>query len=156
MKKNLKLKEAIQLEIKNVFKSSEDARFVRKIDILALIADGNKITSVSNLFKTSRMSITNWINQANNNGLETLRSKKRPGRTSRVTPEVEASLKIDLEKIPPELGYESNAWDGNLLSYHLKRIYQINIGVRQSQRLFHKLGFSPEAIKKSTSRTKTK
>lgn len=149
MKNNLKLKEALQKEIKNVFKSSENARFVRKIDILALVADGNKITSIAKLFKTSRMSITNWINQANNEGLDALKDKKRPGRKPSITPDIEECLRIDIEKSPSDLGYESNTWDGKLLAHHLKNTYQIELSVRQCQRLFHKLGFSPEETKKS-------
>lgn len=156
MKKNLRLKEVVQKEIKNVFKKSEDARFVRKIDILALVSDGNQITAISKLFKTSRMSITNWINQANEKGLESLKDKKRPGRNSRITPEIEELLKIDIDKSPIDIGYKSNTWDGKLLSYHLKEKYDIKLGVRQCQRLFHKLGFSPEETKKDSTRTKTK
>jgi transposase len=32
-------------------------------------------------------------------------------------------------------------WDGRLLSHHLLKVYGIKLGVRQSQRLFKKLGF---------------
>jgi transposase len=156
MKNGLKLKEAVQKEIKNVFKSSENARLIRKIDILALVSNGNHITSVSKLFKISRMSISNWINQANNKGLEALKDKKRSGRKSSITPEIEELLKIDIEKSPLDIGYENNDWDGKLLAHHLKEQYQIKLGVRQCQRLFHKLGFSPEETSENSTRTKTK
>ena len=74
-----------------------------------------------------------------------MRDVKRSGRNSIVTPEIEDKLKIDIEKTPAELGYESNVWSGKLLSHHLKKVYGIKISVRQCQRLFHKLDFSPEA-----------
>ncbi|HSA05827.1 MAG TPA: helix-turn-helix domain-containing protein [Candidatus Gastranaerophilales bacterium] len=156
MKNGLKLKETVQKEIKNVFKSSESARFIRKIDILALVSNGHHITSVSKLFKISRMSISNWINQANDKGLEALKDKKRPGRKSSIIPEIEELLKIDIEKSPLDIDYENNDWDGKLLARHLKEQYQIKLGIRQCQRLFHKLGLSPEEASKNSTGTKTK
>jgi transposase len=32
-------------------------------------------------------------------------------------------------------------WDGKLLSHHLSETYEIDLGVRQCQRLFKQLGF---------------
>ncbi len=53
-----------------------------------------------------------------------------------------AEINKDLRKNPEELGYHQHLWDGKLLSHHLKEKYSLLIGVRQAQRLFHKLGFS--------------
>jgi transposase len=32
-------------------------------------------------------------------------------------------------------------WDGKLLSHHLKQSYDVDLGVRQCQRLFRQFGF---------------
>jgi transposase len=152
MKNALILKEKVGAQIKDVFKSSEDARFVRKIDVLALVCQGNSIKSISELFKISRMSITTWINQANEQGLNSLRAKQKPGRKSKVDTLLELSLSADLEKEPSALGYENTTWDGILLSHHLEKNYKVELSTRQCQRLFHKLNFSPKASKKSTAK----
>ena len=48
---------------------------------------------------------------------------------------------LDLRKNPLDLGYSQNLWDGKLLSHHLKMRYDIDLGTRQCQRIFRKLGF---------------
>ena len=51
------------------------------------------------------------------------------------------SISLDLRKNPMDLGYSRNLWDGKLLSHHIKKRYDMDIGTRQCQRIFHKLGF---------------
>jgi transposase len=46
-----------------------------------------------------------------------------------------------LRKIPRNFGLSSNIWDGKTLSAFIKQQFEINIGVRQCQRLFRQLGF---------------
>ena len=48
---------------------------------------------------------------------------------------------LDLRKNPLDLGYSQNLWNGKLLSHHLKMRYDIDLGTRQCQRIFRKLGF---------------
>ena len=40
-----------------------------------------------------------------------------------------------------DIGYSQNLWDGKLLSHHLSLKYNIDLGTRQCQRIFHKLEF---------------
>jgi transposase len=42
---------------------------------------------------------------------------------------------------PRDLGYGQNLWDGKLLSHHLQERYATELGVRQCQRLFRRMGF---------------
>ena len=51
------------------------------------------------------------------------------------------SIGGDLRKNPGVFGYSQNMWDGKLLSHHLKKKYNIDLGTRQCQRVFRKLGF---------------
>ncbi|MEM0136169.1 MAG: winged helix-turn-helix domain-containing protein [Thermoplasmatales archaeon] len=47
----------------------------------------------------------------------------------------------DLRRNPMDPGYSQNLWDGKLLSHHIKKRYDMDIGTRQCQRIFHKPGF---------------
>ena len=50
--------------------------------------------------------------------------------------EIDAVLQTD----PKEIGYKN--WDGPTLSTYISRKYNVNMSVRQCQRLFHSLGYS--------------
>lgn len=47
----------------------------------------------------------------------------------------------DIRHPPLEFGHSQNLWDRKLPSYHLETHYGIHVGVRQCQRIFHKLVF---------------
>jgi len=70
-----------------------------------------------------------------------LKPKKRPGRPSRLTPEVRRELEGDLEKPPFELGLNRARWDGPTLVVHLRRRFGIKLKVRQAQYWMHQLGY---------------
>ncbi|TXT66643.1 MAG: hypothetical protein BAJALOKI3v1_20106 [Promethearchaeota archaeon] len=65
-----------------------------------------------------------------------------PGRPSRLSEEQEEQLREDISKHPRELGYEFSNWEGKNVSHHIEKVFDIEIGVRQVQRILHKLGFS--------------
>jgi transposase len=46
-----------------------------------------------------------------------------------------------LRTSPTEVGMAGGIWDGTTLSAYIKKKYEIDLGVRQSQRLFRLLGF---------------
>jgi len=85
----------------------------------------------------------NWNNckQFEKDGFGGLHEDKRSGRPSVCRPDVQHAITKDLHKNPRDLGYNQTMWDGKLLSYHLSHVYGVQLGVRQCQRLFHKLGF---------------
>jgi transposase len=150
MKANKIIDKELREKIREVFSASEGARFVRRLDILSVVLDGQSVEKVSELFRMNRSSIFSWFKKAREEGIDSLRDLKKPGRASRISEEVKSNLVDELKKPPRSLGYNKQRWDGPLLSHHLKKVYQIDLGVRQCQRLFHKLGFSPYPSKKSS------
>ena len=150
MKKyNLTNKELKQ-QIEKIFSKSKEASFIRKLDILNLVLDGIPVQKVAELYNIHRSSIYGWINKAKKLGLESLKNEPREGRVSRIMESELKQIKKDLQKAPSFFGYENSIWDGKLLSYHLKQRYNIGLGVRQCQRVFHKLDFSPKETKISS------
>ena len=73
-------------------------------------------------------------------GFEALRPKKQPGRPHKLTKEQKEEIKDAILSEPSIHGY--NVWDGPSLSDFIFRKYEVKLGVRQCQRLFHQLGFS--------------
>jgi len=128
-------------EIQQEIYRSEDARYDHRLHGVLLVAKGHDCYEVAEILGHSPTTIENWVNTYNSRGMEGLHDDGRPGRPSRISDAVREQIDQDLRKNPRDLGYPQNLWDGKLLSYHLKEKYQITLGIRQAQRLFHQPGF---------------
>ncbi len=131
--------------ILSYFNKNEDAKFIHRLHGILLKIENQETScdSIASLFGQSPRSVSNWINKVNQAGtIEVLRDIKRPGRNSRLNEIQLKEIKEVLQKDPELSGVTTNIWDGKSLSYYIQKTYSLDLGVRQSQRLFHKLGFS--------------
>jgi transposase len=150
MPKQLSIRNADQIKIviNNYFAADEDARFVRRLDIIALICDAHPIEYVANLFGINSTTIQRWIHRLNNSGFEGLKDKSGRGRKSKLSNSDKLQLKAEINSSPETFGYQQSRWDGKLLSHHLNLHYGIQFKVRQCQYLFKQLGFSLQRPRK--------
>ena len=121
MPKVLKIKnvEKVKTEIQNHFSANEDARFVRRLDVIALICNGHALNSVADLFSINATTIQRWIHRLNEIGFQGLKDSPGRGRRCRLRDADRLELKEDLIKRPKDFGYGKVRWDGKLLSHHL-------------------------------------
>jgi len=71
-------------KIKDIFSVSQDARFVRRLDVLSVVLDGTPVDKASNLFGFHRSTIFSWLKTAREKGIEALMGKSRSGRPSKL------------------------------------------------------------------------
>ena len=144
MPKVLQIKdvERVNAEIQDYFSVNEDARFVRRLDVILLICNEHQINYVAGLFEVNPTTVQRWIHRLNTFGFEGLRDKPGRGRRPRLTTSDRVELRHDLGKSPKDFGYQQARWDGKLLSHHLKLHYGVELKVRQYQNLFKQVGFS--------------
>ena len=128
---------AIQQEIRR----SEEARYDHRLHGLLLVCKGYRCNRTANLLGQSPRTVVSRVRRFEERGLAGLQEQERPGRPASLESGYTERVAGDLRRSPRDLGYEQNLWDGKLLSYHLDKTYQVRIGVRQCQRLFHALGF---------------
>ena len=140
--------EKVKNEIQTYFNANEDARFVRRLDVVALICNGHALNYVAGLFGINSTTVQRWIHRLNESGFQGLKDKSGRGRRSQINDTDRLKLKSDLEKSPKDLGYDQARWDGKLLSHHLKVQYSVELRVRQCQNLFKQLGFSLQRPRK--------
>lgn len=126
-----------QLEIER----SDESRYDHRLHGVLLVAQGVSCSKVAELFGHTTKTIENWVNRFNSDGFSALRDEKRTGRPLKLSEDILEKINDDIRLDPQDLGYNQNLWDGKLLSYHIKKEYEILLSVRQCQRLFHKLGF---------------
>jgi transposase len=131
------MKTALQQEIVR----SEEARYDHRLHGVLLVCQGFSCAEVSSILGDSQRIIEYWVRDFNENGFAGLHEEKRSGRPPSIDEPMLNNLNSDLRQNPTYFGYAQNLWDGKMLSYHLEKKYDVNLGVRQCQRLFNKLGF---------------
>lgn len=131
------LKEGIEI----VKQSSKDAKFVQKVTLVNLMLE-RKITAeeISRISGISRRTLTDWVKKVDEEGFGSLKRKKHPGKKPKLSEEQMEEIKVVLTNPPEDSEYY--VWDGINLSDFIKNQYDIDLSVRQCQRLFKKLGFS--------------
>jgi transposase len=139
---SIKRQEELREGIKRYLSTHEEARFVRRLDLLLLLSSGQSISNVSRVFGVSPVTVQRCVYRFNAEGIDGLRDRPKKGRPKRLTDLDKDRLKRELSSSPVSLGYKQGHWDGKLLSFHLMRKYNVNFKVRRCQLLFHELGLS--------------
>ena len=112
-----------------------------KIAALLLVLEGQRPVWISDVLGVTRMSLNRWIHGVNQEGIEALKPKHKPGRPARIDSRMQRKLEQHLEKSPQHFGLNRVRWDGPTLVAHLKREFGINLKVRQAQKWMHQLGY---------------
>lgn len=140
--------EELREGIRRYLSTHEEARFVRRMDMLLLLCSGQSISFVSKTYGISSVTLQRWVHRFNEEGIDGLRDRPKKGRPKRLTDEQKETLKKELTSSPISMGYRQGHWDGKLLSFHLKEKYDVSFKVRRCQMLFHELGFSLQRPRK--------
>jgi transposase len=130
--------DVMRLAIQQEIGRSEESRYDHRLHGLLLVTTGQSCGQVAHLFDEDATTVQRWVRRFEQNGLEGLREGERPGRPRRLDPGQWRRLQADLRKTPRDFGLEANLWDGPVLREHLRRHYQVRLGVRQCQRLFRR------------------
>lgn len=135
----------IERQIDTLINNDPEGRFIFRLCSLKMFLNDPTLSteSLGRLMQTSPRSIANWINWINSEGnIEILRDGEKPGRTAKLTDEQMNHLRAAIQMHPTESGLDANLWDGKSLSHYIKKKFGKDLKVRQSQRIFKKLGFT--------------
>ena len=133
--------EVMRLAIQDEIQRSDESRYDHRLHGILLVAQGFSAYRVAELLEQSPRTVQNWVRRFNEIGFAGLRDVERSGRPARLDEAALEALNQDLRKPPEDFGYSQNLWDGKLLHHHLAQHYDVDLGVRQCQRLFRELGF---------------
>lgn len=129
-------------EIVELYKKEINSALKERYQAIFLLHELGNCTKVAKLVKRSRRTIQNWIHAFNNGGLKGLVPNHPPGRPSSLSCEQKEALKVDVLTHPRNLGYDFSNWEGKSVVFHINQKFDVEIGVRQAQRLLHELGFT--------------
>jgi transposase len=133
--------EVMQVAIRQEINRSEESRYDHRLHGVLLVASGRSCREVSHVFGDEATTVQRWVHRFEQRGFAGLREGERPGRPRSLDARQWQRLGRELRQDPRRLGHAQHLWDGKLLVEHLRRHYEVSLGVRQGQRLFHQLGF---------------
>jgi transposase len=121
---------------------NQSGRYYHRLHVVLFVLRGYSCYEAARIYGDSPRSAQYWVHKLYSHGLSGLQEQERSGRPAQLSALQKERLVEELRRSPRELGYDQNLWDGVLLSHHLKSEYEVSLGVRQCQRLFHQLGFT--------------
>lgn len=117
----------------------QDARYDHRLHCVSLVAAGIPCEQVALYFGDSPRSVVNWVRRFDRQGLAGLAEGNHSGRPGRLSAEQMEAVRAIIRKPPAEAGLTANLWDGKTLAQWMQERFQVPLGVRQCQRLFHQL-----------------
>jgi transposase len=141
--KQLSVKDPVlmQIAIQEEIQRSEESRYDHKLHGVLLVANGYDSYQVAEMFGQNTTTIQRWVKKFNLSGFAGLKDGERPGRPTLLTEKQWDQLGADLRRPPEVFNYQQAFWDGKLMSLHIKKKYKVEMGIRQCQRIFNRLGF---------------
>jgi transposase len=141
--RKLEIKDAdiMQIAIQQEIQRSEQSRYDHRLHGLLLACNGFSSYKVAQMLGHSPRTVQYWIRRFEESGFAGLEDQPRAGRPGTIDAELYKKIGHDLRCSPRAFGHCQNLWDGRLLSHHLAKVHKVKIGIRQCQRLFHRLGF---------------
>jgi transposase len=141
--RKLKISEAETaiLILQDEIRRSYEARYDHRLHAILMVAQDISCRQVAQLLGDSPRTVAYWVKRFEAEGLSGLADADRPGRPSKLNEEQIQSIERALRSHPSEYGLAGNLWDGKLLSHFIDQQFGIQLGVRQCQRLFRRLGF---------------
>lgn len=141
--RKLKISEAETaiLILQDEIRRSYEARYDHRLHAILMVAQDISCRQVAQLLGDSPRTVAYWVKRFEAEGLSGLADADRPGRPSKLNEEQIQSIERALRSHPSEYGLAGNLWDGKLLSHFIDQQLGTQLGVRQCQRLFRRLGF---------------
>ena len=133
-------REELLTQGRSIVSESADNKFVHRVSMVNLMLSGFPAKELAKYCGESERTLQSWLKKVDEQGWETLISKKQTGRPSRLSNQQIEEIRIAVQAEPEQSGY--NVWDGPTLSDYIKNQYGIEYGVRASQYLLHRMGFS--------------
>jgi len=116
-----KLTKSEVAQIKRLIRSNEDARIVRRAQMIWLSSQGKKASEISKMWSITAATVLRTIQNFNVGGLKSLADKPRKGRPRKTTDRYITLLKEAVSKSPRDFGYPFSSWTLDRLREHLGR-----------------------------------
>jgi transposase len=125
---------------KLIMTSSDESKFLFRVFAVNMVLSGCSASQIGSMAGYSKAAVTGWVKKVDEQGFEALHTKHHPGRPPKLSDEQLSTIDSALQDDPKKYGFK--IWDGPSLSSFIDSKFNIQISIRQCQRLFHDLGYS--------------
>lgn len=132
--------EALLAQGQAIMSSSKESKYLFRVFAVNMVLSGTPASQVGASAGFTKAAVTGWVKTVDEQGFEALRPRQRAGRPSKLTEDQLKEIDLILQSDPKSQGFK--VWDGPSLSSYIKSKYNIDICVRQCQRIFRNLGYS--------------
>ena len=130
---------ALEDALKEQLKQSPEMRFLHRLHCVLLVSRGHSGAEVASWFGDDPSSVARWMRHYRAFGIQGLQDDQRSGRPTRLNIDQMKTLERDLCQTPGEFAYDEPVWNGKLLAVHIQRRTDVELSVRQCQRLLRQL-----------------
>jgi transposase len=125
--------------LKEQLKQSSEVRFLHRLHCVLLVSRGHTGVEVASWFGDDPSSVARWVRYYREFGIPGLQDDQRSGRPAKLNIEQMRALERDLCQTPSAFAYDDPVWNGKLLAAHIQRRFDVELSVRQCQRLLRQL-----------------
>lgn len=131
----------------NQAQNSGDIRMVKRILAILAVADGIPYSVIAANFQVSEESIRLWVKALLLNGVAGLKSKKAPGRPSKLTKSQKKELAKIITNGPETAGFPGACWRSPMIQALIYRRFSVMYSVHYISQLLKNMGFSYQKAK---------
>lgn len=113
----------------------------RRAQAVHFSSQGLKVHQIAEIVGRSRISVTRWLHQFNQQSLAALWPGKSTGRPPKADADFQAALIDAIERNPKDLGYAFTRWTVQLLAEHLYQKLHIAVSYSTIYKLLKRLGY---------------
>lgn len=125
---------------KAIMTRSDESKYLFRVFAVNMVLSGTPASQVGASAGYTKAAVTGWVKTVDEKGFEALRPQQRPGRPTKLSDQQLKEIDTVIQTDPKE--HDLKVWDGPSLSSYIKSHYDVDISVRQCQRLFRSLGYS--------------
>jgi transposase len=130
---------ALEDALKEQLKQSPEMRFLHRLHCVLLVSRGHSGAEIASWSGDNPSSVARWMRHYRAFGIQGLQDDQRSGRPARLNIDQMKTLERDLCQTPGEFAYDEPVWNGKLLAVHIQRRTDVELSVRQCQRLLRQL-----------------
>ncbi len=119
-----------------------DLPWVKRILAVLAFAEGQVIQAVAKMLRVSAEAVRQWIKRLLVGGVVGLRSKKPPGRPSKMTKEQRSELAAVIDAGPAAAGFVGNCWRSPMIQGLIHERFGVFYCVHYISQLLKNMGFS--------------
>jgi transposase len=128
------------LSIQEEIHRSDDSKYDHRLHALLLVTQGMSCRQVAALMGDAPRTVAYWIQRFKESSFSGLIEGERSGRPCKLDQGQLDKIGSVIRQPTSEVGLDG-PWDGKTLSEYIFNTWDIDLGVRQCQRLFKQLGF---------------